>query len=738
MSRFKRLILFASLFILVFSYQNCGSWKSDPIKALSTITFQSGNGGGYEGKPEGTFYLYSPNYSCEGAPAAERVTEFINGQAFLFDNQKNQCAQQNSGTPISDLEMSPFQNEFISVQDFLYKRYDEKPSGIPNNLAEVLCRDDFAKPTFEIVSHYDREKNEAATRVYFSQSKVPDFAVSRVLALSGVQYVSAELSFNVDLSNPAFSTRKFSGAIQKSSIAGLSVGPLVCVIGGSLDTSKWALKPFANIDSNAFGVDKSGDVYVFSDISRKYYDFGFYTSVVHIFKVTFEGIVSDFSKSMISGDFNFQGQVDTNSEDIKVISALPSTEKWASLYVTDLRNSKTKKLTNFKKDGPPEAYLQQSPVLTKDQFLFYDTRILYDMNSDAGVIRVYDLATDTIEDVGPTGTNCQVYAVLPEKNQLFQFCQDPDTLASYLQIYDAKTKNHSRLNLQISNQCSITNSLKATFIDGSPALLTEESCAGASGTKTIQAIRISLLDGGIKEVGPEGSRLSWVADNKQWAILKTATNFKAVYNIKTEKWFEVPVNPDQQNEAASLRSESALNNFLMSEKPLNVALTSDQVIYGLGGPLDTPNLYQVDLTTGRAQELCQNVAGTKLFIGQLSGNKVFLFAYDKVLKVFRFYLVKGSPDCPRINEFPSDFPYALKLIPTDIGFGLLLGNALTAATGLMAREAVFVPVDGRPPLKFNSDAQHHWNMQLAPAQNRVYLSGPQKDGTDQLMSFDLN
>jgi len=698
----------------------------------------SGNGGGYEGKPDGTYYHFTPNYSCEGTEVAQQIVEFKDGQPYLYNNQNNKCSDGSSGVA-TDVVFSAFQKDFIIAQDYLFKRYDAKPSGIPDNLAEILCRDDFNNPSFEIVAHYDREKNQAVSRVYFSNAQISDFSVSRILSSQNVKYVSSQLTFTVDFSKITQPTRKFTGVIQQSSIANVKLGAVTCVVGGSLDVSNWSMKNFASLEVNGFNAQKNGDVYFFSDLSRVYYGNFYFISMAHLFKVSFDGILTDFSKAILGDDYKAVSRSSSNSDDLVIFSAQKNSEMWPSMFVFDTRNSRVKKITNLVPGAPTEAYSNANPVLTKDQYLFYDTQVLNSMMSaDASIIRVYDLNTDSIQDVGQlnnASTGCRSYKVLPETNQALLFCQDSLGLNS-VQIYDAKTKASKKLVLQQPPNCSISSD-KVLFVNDRQTLFTEQTCADATSTLATSAVQLSLVDGSVSQVGGGLNRIAWVSENKKWLVLTNPKNESSVFDLDSNTIILTPINPRLGEYTGPGGTEESLTNFAMLESRLKLALINERYLYGLGGSADAPVMYQVDLSSGMSQPVCNQAIGKKLFLGAISDQKMYLFTYDQSLKVFRFYQVKGASDCERINEFPSEYPYVPKLITSDIGFGLLLGNPLLATSSAWTREAVFVPIDGRPPLKFNTDTTHNWDMDISASKNRIYLQGPGQNGLQQLFKFDL-
>ncbi|MBC7466997.1 MAG: hypothetical protein H7256_13495 [Bdellovibrio sp.] len=48
-----------------------------------------------------------------------------------------------------------------------------------------------------------------------------------------------------------------------------------------------------------------------------------------------------------------------------------------------------------------------------------------------------------------------------------------------------------------------------------------------------------------------------------------------------------------------------------------------------------------------------------------------------------------------------------------------------------------MPIDGRPPLKFNPGANGNWKMEVSADKNRIILTGPDLNNVIKLFSFDL-
>ena len=722
--------MLVSTLLLIISFQNCGAGSSFNASALRISSSLSGNGGGYEGKLNGVFYHYIPSYTCEGNASADQITQVKDGVAYLYENKSNQCATQSAPVLFADMNVSPFQNEFISVKDILFKRYEVKPVGIPNSLAEVLCRDDFENPSFEIVSHYDRDTNLAMTRIYFDDHLQNDFATSRILSSEKVSYVSNQIKFAVEFSKPiASNSRKFSGQVDASKIPGVSAGKLVCVVGGTLDTSKWNLRELTKQDAGPFYLLGNGEIMFFSEISRNYFSSQFFNSVTHLFKIALDNSVIDFSKAILGDNYNVVYRVSDIDKDQTIFAAKISSEIWPSLFIYDFKTAAVKKLTNLVSGASPEAYVMQSPVLTNDGHLFYDTKILgFQQGPDSFVLRVFDKINDTISDVYVI-TASAGYKVLPQTNRALILWPLKGSVPNVLEIYDAKTK--ISVDYPLGDTSCLLNLRSAELIENEKFMIATESCAN-----TITNIIQINLQNGTRKILAENKRIEWISENKQWLITIGIDSKHAAYNILSGVTISVPIDPKLTNPSGT-SSQIDIDNFSQSGYGLQVALANQTHLYGFGGNFDSPTLFHVNLANAAASAICEDAVGKKLFLGALNSEKVFLFTYDAMVKVYRFYLIKNSTECIRINEFPSDYPSVPKLISTNIGFGLLLGYPLSASTTNHTREAVFVPIDGRPPLKFNSNENSNWEMEVSEDKNRIVLRGPGSDGVLKIFSFNL-
>jgi len=316
------------------------------------------------------------------------------------------------------------------------------------------------------------------------------------------------------------------------------------------------------------------------------------------------------------------------------------------------------------------------------------------------------------------------YSVLPKSNRLLIFWNVKNNLNNVIQIYDAPSKVSQNLKLQMPDNCTLSG-YNTKILSDESGVLASETCGD---TKT-NVVRVNLNDGSVKVVGMD-SFISWMSEDQNTFVLTDSSKANVAYDVRTGKITNLPVDP-----RFGLSVNSGLTDLTVASSKLTLA--KDRYLYGFGGSTTAPTMYQVDLSNGTSTPVCESAIGKKIFLGQLPDQKIFLFTYDSTLKTYRFYQIKSPTDCARINEFPSEYPNVPKITATNIGFGLLLGNPLVATSNIQSPEAVFVPIDGRPPLKFNPDAKGNWDLEVSTDRNRIILRGPDANNVLRIFSFAL-
>jgi hypothetical protein len=716
----SRILILAGVIFLLISFQNCSAVKPSSIGHVLTFkstATESGNGGVYDGKPDATYYRYIPNFKCnDGKTAPNQIAIFKNGQFLLYDTNGQQCASQLSPLANIDIITSPFQSEFISVNDFLFKRYQEKSPDIPTNLAEILCRDNFEKPNFEIVAHYNRETNEALSRIYSFDQLQSDFSVSRILSSDEVRYVSSNVSFEVNFSKVIEGQKRYAGEVKSSKLSMVKTGNLTCVIGGSLDTSSWTTKILYDKGAENFSFLPNKEISFLSEAFRVDYGY-FIKKTIHLFKISPDSKITDLTKTHLGDEFSIFAQNPFEDKNFMFFWTNPEYESLKSWYVLDVKKNTTTRITNIDKGSDWETLIFTPGTVTIDQKIFYTTWFF--SPSTESVLRSYDVITSKITEIARNRAGLEV-GLLPKLNQLV--ISYPESSGLRLQIYDIRTKLSRNLNVAPISGCKLVSGMYDLF-KNEEIYLAQATCSQTNGDNKF--VLVSLSDGKTTSVGINKSFL-FSSENKRWIVFAdNKTGQISIYNIDTQESQDLPsyVRTNFSNSA----------NFKIDR---NIILLDNRLFYGLSSLSGlNPKLYETNVVTGASSLICENALGEKISIGAIDEKKLFLLTYDSQLQIYRFYYAKNSNECIRINEFPSIYANTLRVIPATIGFSVTVGDGNPY---LVAREAIFVPIDGRPPMKLSHNSEGPWQVELAPEKDRIILLGPDAEGNRKIISFEFN
>jgi hypothetical protein len=204
------IFLFCAILLTSVLFQNC-SQKQSFISLIPNISSKaSGNGGGYDGKLEGSYYHYIPNYTCEGKKSYKDKIVISENKIYLYENQVDVCAKTPREIRIDEITTSAFENEFIIAKNNIFAHSELDSTGIPENLTDVVCREDSVLPTYEVVTQYNKVKNISSTRVYFLNTsknieRFEDTNTLRLLSIEKAEFSAFQggLKFKVYLDHKA-------------------------------------------------------------------------------------------------------------------------------------------------------------------------------------------------------------------------------------------------------------------------------------------------------------------------------------------------------------------------------------------------------------------------------------------------------------------------------------------------------------------------------------------------------
>lgn len=255
-------ILILLSFILV-SYQNC----SGPIQFSSHSppifkTESENNGYGYEGKPDGNYYHFVPEFNCEGKERAVGEIVIKGSQISYTKSLSVQCAATTQDLTFAQLDFSPFETQLIGFEDKIFERKDELVEKIPDRLTEAWCFDDPSQKKFEVIHRYDSQEKSVTSEVLYrnevgNRTSVLPLGVSRVVAISTVLYQGPNYQLLIDKENrsaiPGQYVGKFSAVIDSKPIE----KNLSCRLGGYLDARLWPAKLLIDGDITQFELDSN-------------------------------------------------------------------------------------------------------------------------------------------------------------------------------------------------------------------------------------------------------------------------------------------------------------------------------------------------------------------------------------------------------------------------------------------------------------------------------------------------
>jgi hypothetical protein len=231
--------------ILLISFQNCTklaifSSESDYIQIASS-RLNGGNGGGYEGKPDGFYYRFVPGFTCQGKETYKDRIEFNGNKIYLLENKPNLCATQVRELENSEVVLSISDSGIVIFNNSIYTKFLIPPDVIPLALNEILCRDNFENASLEISAEFNQTQNKTITRLsLFENSSIKNsIDGSSIRSISNLQVhysaFTSDLKFEVYLDQPiSGQSQKYLGRItQVGGSLTNKINPinLTCVLG---------------------------------------------------------------------------------------------------------------------------------------------------------------------------------------------------------------------------------------------------------------------------------------------------------------------------------------------------------------------------------------------------------------------------------------------------------------------------------------------------------------------------
>ncbi len=711
------IILFISSILLIF-FQNC-KFEAKDFSQLNLSSYESGNGGGYAGKLSANYYYFIPNYLCQNNPSPVEKAILHEGKLQLQSFDNNNCSQTPLYIDLSLLEFSPFQDEFVAIDRKLYRKYPGNIDKIPDNIAEVICRDDFKNPKLEIVAEFNYVSKVSQSIIYSKNSNNEIIiSNSRILSMNKVLYQSNEFNLNLDFSTMG-KDKLFHTSMELKENSNLKLYSTVineqkksinveCIIGGALDTSLWKTKKISDLKTQTMFVDNYSRLYFTSNSNEKTYATT-QLNKMHYYTLNDNNEVEDFTLNMFGDNFTSYERISTQ-ENIFIFAAAKIGDLFLSWYTYNYITNKLIKLTQINKD-PKSVYLSfstfLSPTLTHDGFLSF---FVQDNFTNYSILRLVNLSTGQIYDNELTSSNLNNnFTIHKESNQVIYLEKNIQYQSYQIKIFNPIDGNYRYIMTEIPNDFTVQLLMKsASYQSHSKISIIIKTPSSSIG----DFFTLNIENGSIHKIA-SAMYLSWVSQDNNWLAFNSIDGKikNYIYSVEHDKFLT-----NRPFEAMS----NLGNEFYTNEGYFNYVYTQNK-IYSFDPKQSNPKLILHDLEADSVSELCNSKKGKIKFLGSLPGEKKFIFSFDSVELVYYFYEIEDNQKCTLINNFPANFKYISSLKMTSIGFLVTFNN--DNLTNPIAN--IFVPIDGRPPLKIDPvGISGSWQTEVDFQHRRIFLLGP--------------
>ena len=193
-------------FIVVLLFQNC-SLKSPLQFSTASLSLKNsessqdstpgGNGGGYEGKPDGIYERIIPGFECEGQPAAFSKIELKNDSVTLTINTKEKCEATKINLNPSDIRGDQNYNDIVSVKDGLYQKRQNSLNS--TKITEVLCYENSSNPNYSLrVTKESPSEYQLEIRDLIQSQSTTVGSVIKSAFMQKIKYLKGDVSLEID------------------------------------------------------------------------------------------------------------------------------------------------------------------------------------------------------------------------------------------------------------------------------------------------------------------------------------------------------------------------------------------------------------------------------------------------------------------------------------------------------------------------------------------------------------
>lgn len=750
-----------ALAIIALLFQNCSGtsgFLTGGIEDSVLSSRLSGNGGGYDGKPG--YVRYLPDYTCEGRSSFKSKIVQADDKFYLYENFFDHCSDSPQEISAELVQSSPFQKDFITVHDFLFKKYEQVSDQIPDILPEVLCRDHFEQPQIEVITHFNRTDGSAKSQVYRKTGEPDESLASRIFSGHSIEYIFKNSHLVVDLGQgTGRDKRQFAGHFTSTDLK-LSKVPVVCVTGGALDTKMWPLRQIVDrpVTGQFLIHPKSHDLYFSSRTD-------FHANIHQLYRLKngggYQNITQDFLGTW-GGVFNFYP---LGNSDWMAMQGYGPNESRAWMVFNPDQAGSLKKLTFSSQTVLEVARNSQDPMpvallganlfgIFVDQLKLNPASSVYEHQQSG--FRFYDSKKGETKDV-LISRDRSGHVLSTRGSFAISFLRQADD-SVVLQKFDFVSRKLQKeiplpsfsgceLQWQAGNQWSLS---KLNLVSGDQTALIEYECDNGSN----QIYQISLTDGSVRFIA-SSKHLAWISDDKNWILLmqRKAFDLQSIAQLspsyesgsgelyRIQDGFSVPTAIEPHLWSLNQDSNVKYLNSFFSRSGTSPLATQIQGRYIAGFDKGlNPDFFVFDTEKGTERRVCDQVSDQKIHFLSLKNERLFLVTAQTTNKIYNLYEIGMEGSCRLINSFPSQWTQIRSFVPTRLGIGISFRTSL----GMDIDDILFVPLNGSSALRLNPDARELirvFQMEASQDETKIYFFGytDMKDlKRSSLFEFDLS
>lgn len=669
--------------VFVLAFQNCS-----PVSFQNSLSLKmSDSGVPYGGKPTGTFYRFVPDFTCENKEAPNAVIQMTETSTSLIENKKLLCGAIKVDLDPSLLDTSIYQNEVIGYQEGIFEGESTEPSQIPANLVEVWCRDSKGEEGIETITYYDRLKQAAVNRIYYSKNgnaiQIPDFSVARVIANKTV-FIKDEKGFELTVhrDRPAAQVGLFVGELSALIDGQKVTRETNCRLGGSLDSSLWPAKQIVDLNVNLLKISANGSYFSYTS------DTG--TGILSLYgsDMTGQNQLQLSPKFLQSQVLQFSFSPDSNSI---IYNSGSQQSPIVELFKVNVDGTSPLQLNSLLRQSISQSVSTDFKISADKKFVLYRDgsqqnvgerqTCLRSVPIEGGPINAVSLPLPHFQDMGVFN-----FDVSKTENKVAYFAGGPVYADLYISNIDGSNLKNVTPSLPTSDwhfnwytQLFIPNSGSHAIVEAMKSIPPQE--------RMFYAV---ALDGSGSLAFPKNWRWEFSSANGSNVVL-VSNDFKQrkLINLKTAVIQDLPV----------------MYSLFFAQDSL-------ELIGNL--PLGNGELkaVSVSMDTGRITDLCAGLSSSVLGVKELEANSFIISAYDQNAQILNIYRQTWGGTCFKINSVAVgkssiDSIGEIVISPDREKIFVILGLGSLPALyrnqmSVIRTQILYIPLNGKPAYVVNT------------------------------------